>query len=86
MVVEDHVWADSSDESYEEDNTESPCLMALNDKTEISLMAKFEEVPEDIPETSTSSASTSASHVSITPTPFDSLSALESKILIFVTN
>ena len=34
--------------------------MALNDETEISLMAKLEKVPEDIPELSTSSASTSA--------------------------
>ena len=52
--------------------------MALNDETEISLMAKLEEVPEDVPETSTSSASTSASQVSITPTPSNSLSALDS--------
>ena len=79
LVVEDHDWADSSDESSdEEDNTESPCLMALNDETEISLMAKLEEVPEDVHEASTSSVSTSASQVSTTPTPSDSLSALDS--------
>ena len=32
--------------------------MALNEETEISLMAKLEEVPEEIPEAYTSSAST----------------------------
>ena len=80
LVAEDHDWVDSSDESSdEEDNNESPCLMALNDETEISMMAKLEEVPEDVPKTSTSSASTFASQVSTTPTPTsDSLSALDS--------
>ena len=58
LVAEDHDWADSSDE---EDNTESPCHMALNDEIEISLMVKLEEVPEEIPEAYTSSASTSVS-------------------------
>ena len=54
--------------------------MALNDETEISMMAKLEEVPEDVPETSTSSESTSASQVSTTPTPTpsDSQSVLDS--------
>ena len=77
MVAEDCDWADSSDESSdEEDDNESPCFMALNDETEISLMAKLEEVPEDVPETSTSTY-TSVSQVSTTPTPFDSLSGLD---------
>ena len=40
--------------------------MALNDETEISLMAKLEEVPEDVPELYTSSASTSVSQVTTT--------------------
>ena len=79
MLDEDCDWADSSDESSDEENdTESPCLMALNDEIEISLMAKLEEVPEDVPEVSTSSASTSSSQVSSTLTPSDSLSALDS--------
>ena len=51
--------------------------MALNIETEISLMAKLEEAPEDFPDLSTSSASTSANQVP-TPTPSDNLSALDS--------
>jgi len=52
--------------------------MALNKETEVSLMDKLEEVPEDIPEVSTSSASASSSEVSSTPSPSDILSALDS--------
>ena len=48
--------------------------MALNDETEISLMAKLEEVPED----STSSASVYVNQVHTTPTSSDNLSALDS--------
>jgi len=75
LVAEDHDWADSLDESSdEEDETESPYVIALNDETEVSLMANLEEVPE----VSTSSASTSSSQVSSTHTPSDSLSARDS--------
>ena len=52
--------------------------MALNDENEISLMAKLEEVPEDIPEHSTSSASAYVNQVHTTPTSSDNLSALDS--------
>ena len=41
-------------------------------------MAKLEEVPEDVPEVSTSSASISSSQVPTAPTPSNSLSALNS--------
>ena len=79
LVAEDHDWADSSDESSdEEEETESPCIMTFNDETEVGLMAKLEEVPKDVPKSSTSSASTSSSKVPLTPTPTDILSALDS--------
>ena len=69
----------SSDESSnEEDENENPCLVALNEETEICLMAKLEEVPEEAAELFSSSTSTSTSQVPFSPTPTDSLSAPDS--------
>jgi len=79
LVGEDHDWADSFDESSDdEDETKSTFLISLNEETEIGVMAKLEEVPEEAAESSSSSASTSTSQVPFTPTPTDSLSALDS--------
>ena len=57
--------------------------MALNEETEVSLMAKLEEVPKEAAESSSSSASasTSSSQVPFIPTPTDSLSTLDSLIV-----
>ena len=45
--------------------------MAINEETEVSLMAKLEEVPEEAAESSSSSSSTSYSQVPFIHSPID---------------
>ena len=52
--------------------------MALNDEVDLGLMAKIEDIPEEVAESSSSSASTSATQVPISSSAPDSLSALDS--------
>ena len=52
--------------------------MALNDEVDLGLRAKIEDIPEEVVEPSSSSASTSANQVLISTSPSDSLSALGS--------
>ena len=58
LIAEDHDWADSSDSSDDEEDTINLGLIAFNDEADLSLMAKIEEVPEQVAESSSSSAST----------------------------
>jgi hypothetical protein len=78
LVAEDHDWADSSDSSDDEEDTINLGLMALNDEVDLGLMAKIEDIPEEVAESSSSSASTSATQVPISSNAPDSLSALDS--------
>ena len=73
MVAEDHDWADSSDSSDDEEDTINLGLMALNDEVDLGLMAKIEDIPEEVAESSSSSASTSATQVPISYNAPDSL-------------
>ena len=52
--------------------------MALNDEVDLGLMAKIEDIPEEVAESSSSSASTSATQVPILSSAPDSLSAIDS--------
>ena len=52
--------------------------MALNDEVDWGLMAKIEDIPEVVAESSSSLASTSANQVPISYDTSDSLSALDS--------
>ena len=65
MVAEDHDWADSSDSSDDEEDTINLGLMAFNDEVDLGLRAKIEDIPEEVVESSSSSASTSENQVPI---------------------
>ena len=78
MVVEDHDWADSSDSSDDEEDTINLGLMALNDEVDLGLIAKIEDIPEEAVESSSLSASTSATQVPLSSNSSNSLSALDS--------
>ena len=52
--------------------------MALNDEVDLGLVAKIEDIPEVVAESSSSLASTFANQVPISSDTSDSLSALDS--------
>ena len=78
LAAEDHDWADSSDSSDDEEDTINLCLMALNEEVDLGLMAKIEDIAEEVAESPSSSASTSTNQVPISSNASDSLSALDS--------
>ena len=78
LVAEDHDQDDSLDSSDDEEDTINIGLIALNDEVDLGLMVKIEDIPEEVVESSSSSASTSATQVPISSNTSDSLSALDS--------
>ncbi|KAJ9545067.1 hypothetical protein OSB04_024774 [Centaurea solstitialis] len=76
LIAEGKGWDDSSDDSSdEEDTTEATCLMAIIEEVEPVLMAQLEDFPEEVVDTPTSS-SLPPFQVS-TPSPFDTMSAMD---------
>ena len=66
------------DSSDDEEDTINLGLMALNDEVDLGLMAKIEDIPEEVAESSSVSASTSATQVPINSNAPHSLSAIDS--------
>ncbi|KAJ9544936.1 hypothetical protein OSB04_024643 [Centaurea solstitialis] len=78
LIAEGKGWDESSEESSdEEDTSEVTCLRAIIEEPDSTLMAQLEDIPEEEVPQKTSSASTLPIVQVTTPSPLDSMTAMD---------